>query len=308
MLIKIHYDSSTATAPTGFKTVVADVVKFLDATFTNPITLNIDVGWGEVHGSTVSPGSLGESYTPSTGIYTYAEIVAALKSAATSAEAKAAVAALPAADPTKGGSFFVPLAEAKALKLTGASTAIDGWVGFDATPNTFDFSVTSNTATTIAANRWDLFGVVAHEISEVMGREMDFGQGGDYQPFDLYDFMKGKHTYTDAGSRYFALAGAGAARSYFNTKAGGDPADWAASVKDDAFEAFSLNGVINKVSAADISVMDLLGYNPKTPPAASTPVFAQAAAAMAPGAPSWEGHQPATPLPAHAMLARPAIA
>ena len=91
-------------------------------------------------------------------------------------------------------------------------------------------------------------------------------------------------------------------------KAGGDRADWATSVKDDAFEAFSLDGVINTVSAADISVLDLLGYNPKTPPAASAPVFAQAAAAMAPRAASWQGHRPATPLPAHAMLARPAIA
>ena len=51
MQIKITYDASVSSAPAAFKTDVAYVVAVLDAAFTNNVTINIKVGWGEVGGA-----------------------------------------------------------------------------------------------------------------------------------------------------------------------------------------------------------------------------------------------------------------
>ena len=50
MQISIIYDSSVANAPAGFTTAITDAVNYLDKLFTNPISITIDVGYGEVGG------------------------------------------------------------------------------------------------------------------------------------------------------------------------------------------------------------------------------------------------------------------
>jgi autotransporter passenger strand-loop-strand repeat protein len=44
--INISYDASVANAPAGFESAVSSGVAFFESTFTNPVTLNIDVGYG----------------------------------------------------------------------------------------------------------------------------------------------------------------------------------------------------------------------------------------------------------------------
>jgi hypothetical protein len=61
MLINVIYDQNQNTLPVGFTTVVAAVVRFFENQFTNPITINLHVGYGEVAGLPLSPGSLGAS-------------------------------------------------------------------------------------------------------------------------------------------------------------------------------------------------------------------------------------------------------
>jgi len=48
--INITYDSSTNAAPSAFFGAITYVVNLFDHLFTNPITLNFDVGYGEVNG------------------------------------------------------------------------------------------------------------------------------------------------------------------------------------------------------------------------------------------------------------------
>src|SRR5262245_29646914 len=96
MLINVIYDQNPNTLPVGFTTVVAAVVQFFETEFTNPITINLHVGYGEVQGLPLFPGALGESlplvnFVPSS----YSLLRAALLAHATSSDDITAVATLP---------------------------------------------------------------------------------------------------------------------------------------------------------------------------------------------------------------------
>ena len=58
MIVNVTYDTSVNGAPAGFKSAITYVVNFLQSNFTDPVTINVAVGWGEVDGQTVG---LGES-------------------------------------------------------------------------------------------------------------------------------------------------------------------------------------------------------------------------------------------------------
>lgn len=166
-------------------------------------------------------------------------------------------------------------AQAKALGLTPASSASDGTVTF-ASNQPFDFDRSDG----ITAGQYDFYGTVAHEFSEVMGRELNaigntaqFGLPNGYFPLDLFKYTAVAGTVGRAGegtvertfegtvAGYFSPDG-GVTKGYeFNTHPDGDFGDWAQSVKADSFLAFSFTGLINAVSATDIEVMDVLGWN-----------------------------------------------
>ena len=52
----LTFDDSTVGAPAGFFTAFNDAVQFYETNFTDPITINLQVGWGEVAGQTLMPG------------------------------------------------------------------------------------------------------------------------------------------------------------------------------------------------------------------------------------------------------------
>ena len=61
LVINATYDTSVATAPIEFKSAFQSVICFFQSTFTDPITINISVGWGEVGGYSISSGALGQN-------------------------------------------------------------------------------------------------------------------------------------------------------------------------------------------------------------------------------------------------------
>ena len=129
MNFNIIYDTSVNSAPAAFKTAITAVVQFFQNTFTNPITVTIDVGYGEVNGQSLPSNALGASLTYFNSS-SYSQIRTALAQHASSADQVSAVNSLPAGDPVGGGNYWVSTAHAKALGLAGASSAIDGYVGF----------------------------------------------------------------------------------------------------------------------------------------------------------------------------------
>jgi hypothetical protein len=182
MQINVTYDSSVDDAPAAFKVDVQCAVSVLDGMFSNNVTLNIHVGWGEVGGLALQPTDLGESETAVAPKYTYSQIVGALQQAAGQPNASpdlvaAAQTLVGLPDPTDGGPFDIGLAEAQALGLAPNNpTANDGWVGFAANASEWSFSTTA----TPASNKYYLVGTILHEITEVMGRDSDIGKAGDH--------------------------------------------------------------------------------------------------------------------------------
>ena len=102
--INLSWDASVASAPAGFKTAVQDVVSFYESHFSDHVTLNISVGYGEVAGLAIGAGAIAES-----GVYltsaSYSTIVNALKADATSSYDQSAVAS-PAGDRPKQWRFM----------------------------------------------------------------------------------------------------------------------------------------------------------------------------------------------------------
>ena len=68
--IHVTYDSSVGNAPAGFTSIVQKVADFFANSFQDSthITINIDVGYGEVDGMRMGIGALGESVTNLQGV------------------------------------------------------------------------------------------------------------------------------------------------------------------------------------------------------------------------------------------------
>jgi hypothetical protein len=274
--IDLTFDQPTNSLPAGFVASLDAVAQFYDSLFTNPITVNIDVGYGEIGNTTppttLGPGVLGESEAYFNQ-FSYSQIKSALVADATSADQVSAANSLPAADPTNGGNFWVSTAEAKALGLMGASSAIDGYVGFS---NSVAFTYNTTNGGAVAAGTYDFFGVAAHEISEVLGRDLfagsQDGQGigpNSFTPLDLFHYSSnGVRDFSGTTAGYFSLNGGATNLDNFNTNPSGDFGDWASSVGNDAFLAFSRSGVANPVSQTDLRELNILGYGESAPVAA----------------------------------------
>ena len=109
----------------------------------------------------------------------------------TAAATPSPLANLPTVDPIPGNhAYYMTSAQAKALGLQGPSDALDGTVQFANNPP-FDYDRSDG----ITPGSYDFYGSVAHEFSEVMGRELNAignevqtGKPNGYYPFDLFKY------------------------------------------------------------------------------------------------------------------------
>src|SRR5208283_3257546 len=101
----------------------------LAATYNNNVVLNFQIGYGEVGGNSIAPSNAAESETFYDGV-SYSALKSALQADAGNSSYQAtADASLSATNPTNGGTFAISTADAKALGLEGANSALDGYVG-----------------------------------------------------------------------------------------------------------------------------------------------------------------------------------
>ncbi len=266
MQIDVTYDQSQGSLPAGFVTAVNYVVNYYDTTFTNNVTVNIHLGYGEIAGQSLGSGALGESETffDSVG---YSQAVNALKANQPSATQQAAYATLPGSNPLGGGTLWVSTAEEKALGLiAGNNSAIDGYVGFSST-YPFDYS------TSAVSGQYYFDGVVAHEFSEVLGRDSLLGEGlgstNSYSIMDLFRYAAaGTRQLGTGGPAYFSINNGTTNLDSWNTNPNGDLGDWAASAGADSYLAFSPTGQQDWVTQPDLTLMNVLGWDtaPTGPP------------------------------------------
>jgi hypothetical protein len=170
-----------------------------------------------------------------------------------------AVAHLPATDPTGGGPWIVPLAEARVLGLKSLTdTNEDGEVGFaDDVSYTFD----PNNRTVVG--KFDFIGVAEHEISEVLGR-CTFDLTTHFVPYDLFRFTNnaGRSLDPNATNAYFSIDnGATVLKLFYTNQSMGDIQDWKSSAIPDSFDAFTSASHLSPISLVDITALDVLGYN-----------------------------------------------
>jgi hypothetical protein len=254
----ITYDSSVGNAPIGFTSVVQQVAVFFANSFqdTTHITINIDVGYGEVDGMRMGPGALGESVTNLQGVS---------DSQLTTAYSASGIIDVNLGNGPTSGNLYVSFAEAKALGISGQNT-IDGYVGFSSQSGIFDY----NNADGISSNQYDFFGVVAHEFSEVMGRILLVGasinNAPSYMAYDLFHYnTDGTQDFLGNGGNFSTNLGATLLASFNNSSNGGDAGDWASGGTNgntyDAFNAFGTPGHVAPVTNTDLWALHAVGFD-----------------------------------------------
>jgi hypothetical protein len=258
MHFNVTFDASvSATAQTAINNVLGVFVN----NFSDNVTVNIKFQFGTT--------GLGQSSSALFGTYTYAQIKSALQGDSKSSDDSSAVASLPASDPIGvTHSYYVTKAQGKALGLVGADSTLDGTVTIsNAQP--LDYDRTNG----ITAGSYDFQGVIAHEVSEVMGRginaigsNVQTGPANAYYPLDLFKFTgTGAHSFVGTTAGYFSVNNGATSLAAFNTNPNGDFGDWASSVPADAARAFSNSGVINDFSSTDVREMDTIGWDTLDP-------------------------------------------
>jgi hypothetical protein len=263
MILNITYGANVASAPSEFKTAVAAVQQYFEATFTDPVTVNIQVDFARLGHDLIGQSSYGLN------TYSFSQITTALLANSKSTDDANAIVSLPATDPIPGTHHYVMTpAEAKALGLLGATTALDGTATFSSTAP-FDYDRSDG----ITAGQYDFQGSVAHEFSEIMGRELNAignevqtGEANGYYLYDLFKFTaEGARSFVGTTQGYFSLDNGVTNLNDFNNSPDDDFGDWAESAGDDSFLAFSDSGVVNPVTATDLRVMDVLGWDLASP-------------------------------------------
>src|ERR1700690_1426098 len=101
--------------------------------------------------------------------------------------------------------------------------------------------------------------------------------GAGYSVLDLLHYSgTGTRDFTQSTPGYFSVNGGATNLGNFNTVAGGDAGDWASSTPSNSFNAYATPGVLEPVTANDLTEMDAIGWNstgaaPPPPPPPSAP-------------------------------------
>jgi hypothetical protein len=276
----LTWDPTVAAAPKGFIQAVVDAAKLYSSTYSNKMTINIDVGYGEVGGQSLPALAIGAS-DPFGYLTDYATVTSVLSQRGFSFNA--------ANEPTTG-QFFITAADAKAMGLVDPVAGLDGFMGFsDLTGTGFSWNTSASNSgfnSGTGTNQFDLQAVAEHEISEVMGRLgieglPVFNNAPTYAPLDLFTFQSpGQLQLAPTGGYFSPVNGLINFGNFNNALAnGGDIADWASDTSitqahtlglprgsQDAYDAFTAPGVNGQVSLSDLLVDASLGYTFKSGP------------------------------------------
>ena len=246
------WDPSVAQAPSGFVQAVKSAAQRLASLFSTKEMVNIDVGYGEIAGSPLGSAALGESES-----YGYLADYAAV----TDALRDDGYGFVASNEPT-ASQFFITSAETKAFGYVNpTSAALDGYVGFSSVYPMYD-----GTSGTVPSNRYDLYSIAEHEITEVLGRigveGASMNGAATYTPLDLFNYTRPGALELSGNGGYFSTNDGFTNRGAYNNAAanGGDVADWASIVANNSFDAFAAPGTAGALTSNDVLEAAALGY------------------------------------------------
>jgi hypothetical protein len=268
LTINLTYDPDSTFLNAGLSsTDIANMkaaASYAASQFTNNFSdgVNVNIKVTAVHGTR----TLGQSDAFLTSVSSYGGLRAAVAADAKTADDATALGpggSLPTSDPiVSNHAYMVTTAEAKALGLAPDDLSNDGTFTFGG-----GFNYTYDPANRAVPGKTDFIGVAMHEFSEIMGRIPLMGQNlsgsPDYMLMDLFHYTgAGVRGLNQGPGRYFSIDnGTTLLKAFNNYNAnGGDPQDWAGGTND-AFNAFSSSGVENNLTAVDLRVMDVIGYD-----------------------------------------------
>ncbi len=262
-VFNLIWDESVDLAPVGFREAVQYAAHFFDSLITSPITVNVEIGYGEVRDVAMQAGNIGETQINTGLMRSFTDYKAALAAHNTSADIQSALNTM--TDPGTGKSLFVAGAQAKALGLLAADApALDAAVGFSADPNRTLFTYDPNNRA--VDGKYDFIGLAQHELSHALGR---LSYTWTTTGFDLYRYAAPTVRAT-AGptASYFSIDGGTTNLAAFSTTGHYD--DWSSTMGNDALNAYQRSGVQNNFSATDVRLLNVLGYAISTPPVAAS--------------------------------------
>ncbi len=248
-------NAAIAQLETGFTSSVPAVIN--NGTISNSVTINIEFDYGTIAGRAMTAADAVSRSQSSALVFPFAQVNSLLPN-------------LPAVDPTLGGLFYLPQGQMKLLgfsggsSITATSSELDGDVGLNTIANgvTLDWNLANQTA----VGEVGAVGALEHEITEVLGRVSILGtsKAGPLPMYTLLDLDRysapGVAALTPGASDYFSLnGGTTSLATYNNATNGGDPGDWAASVPNDAFDAFLVTGSPASLSNADVEELGAIG-------------------------------------------------
>src|ERR1700731_2252593 len=268
LTINLTYDPDSTFLNAGLSsTDIANMkaaASYAASQFTNNLSDggNVNIKVTAVSGT----GTLGESNTFLTSVSNYATLRSAVGADAKTADDSTALGAggsLPTNDPILSSHTYVlSTAEAKALGVTQDDFSNDGTFTFGG-----GFSYTYDPANRAVPGKIDFIGVAMHEFSEIMGRIPLMGQNltgsPDYMLMDLFHYTgAGVRGLNNGAGRSFSIDNGTTLLKAFNSPNGNgsDPQDWASGTND-SFNAFATSGVKEDLTAVDLRVMDVIGYD-----------------------------------------------
>jgi hypothetical protein len=249
MNINLIFDSNAASMPADMVAAIKYAASFYDAWLSNPITVNISVGYGEINGTPL--GGLGDGNQDARLNYvrvsydTLKPILAAHDGGAV----------LPSTDPTGGTGVVVPDTEAKALGIiSGTASGIDGYVGFNypSIDNTDPYN-------RLKPNMEDFVGIALHELSEALGRRANLEPDSAFTVEDLFRYSAPGVLGQDGGANYFSIDGGVTNLGDYGLVE--DYGDWdlTSAGLDDYRSGLAL-GTISPITPRDVTQMAALGF------------------------------------------------